>query len=222
MCKSLQPAYETLEKVLDFEKSEYAKANNFPHFKTDDTEVFFKEMAEPGMKGSLKVATSASDALVLQYYEESDAKKAAFGHKISLEDWEKISSIKDMYGDVLFTAPAVAKEVARPLVLEIKKELEVPNRKFTFLCGHDSNVGSVLAALDVKDYSLPGAIEKKTPIGVKLVFEVWKDKAGAEFVAVNLVYQTTEQLRSCRMLTLEEPPAKYAVSLNGKQRKITN
>lgn len=215
LCKTLQPAYDVLEKVLDFEKSEYAIENNFPHFKTDDTEVFFKEMAEPGMKGSLKLATSASDALVLQYYEESDDKKAAFGHNISLEDWEKIASIKDLYGDVLFTAPVVAKEVARPLLILISDELKEENRKFSFLCGHDSNVASVLAALDVKEYSLPDTIEKKTPIGVKLVFEVWKDKSGAEFVAINLVYQTTEQLRSCNMLTLKDPPAKYKVFLNG-------
>lgn len=218
LCETLKPAYEVLEKVLDFEKSEYAQANGFPHFKTDDTEVFFKEMAEPSMKGSLKLATSASDALVLQYYEESDDKKAAFGHDISRADWEKIASIKDMYGDVLFTAPVVAKEVARPLLKEIAKELGAAERKFTFLCGHDSNVASVLAALDVKDYSLPAAIEKKTPIGVKLVFEVWKDKNDAEFVALNLVYQTTEQLRSCQMLSLQEPPAKYEVFLNGLEQ----
>lgn len=215
LCESLRPAYEVLEKVLDFEKSEYAKENDFAHFKTDDTQIFFKEMAEPGMKGSLKLATSASDALVLQYYEESDDKKAAFGHEHSLEDWEKIASIKDMYGDVLFTASVVAKEVARPLIKEIAKELGASERKFSFLCGHDSNVASVLAAIGTKEYSLPATIEKKTPIGVKLVFEVWKDKNDSEFVGLNLVYQTTEQLRSCKMLSLEEPPAKYEITLTG-------
>ena len=215
LCETLRPSYDVLERVLDFEKSAYAQAKNFPHFKTDDTEVFFKEMSEPGMKGSLKIATSASDALILQYYEETDDKKAAFGHDISLEDWEKISLIKDVFVDVLFTPPVVAKELSRPLLILISEELEVENRKFSFLCGHESNIASVLSALDVKEYSLPDAIEKKIPIGSKLVFEVWKDKNGAEFVALNLVYQTIDQLRSCRMLSLEDPPAKYGVFLNG-------
>ena len=97
----------------------------------------------------------------------------------------------------------------------ISEELEEENRRFSFLCGHESNIASVLSALDVKEYSLPDAIEKKIPIGTKLVFEVWKDKNGDEFVSLNLVYQTIEQLRSCRMLSLEDPPAKYGVSLNG-------
>lgn len=215
LCETLRPSYDVLERVLDFEKSAYAQANNFPHFKNDDTEVFFKERSEPGMKGSLKIATSASDALILQYYEESDDKKAAFGHNISLEEWEKIALIKDIYIDVLFTPPVVAKELARPLLILISEELEEENRRFSFLCGHESNIASVLSALDVKEYSLPDAIEKKIPIGAKLVFEVWKDNSGAEFVSINLVYQTIEQLRSCRMLSLEDPPAKYGVSLNG-------
>ena len=215
LCETLRPSYDVLERVLDFEKSEYAIAHNFPHFKTDDTEVFFKERSEPGMRGSLRIATSASDALILQYYEEPDDKKAAFGHDISLEDWEKISLIKDVFVDVLYTPPVVAKELARPLLILISDELKEDNRKFSFLCGHESNIASVLSALDVKEYSLPDAIEKKIPIGAKLVFEVWKDNSGAEFVSINLVYQTIEQLRSCRMLSLEDPPAKYGVSLNG-------
>ena len=215
LCETLRPSYDVLERVLDFEKSAYAQANNFPHFKTDDTEVFFKERSEPGMRGSLRIATSASDALVLQYYEETDDKKAAFGHNISLEEWEKIALIKDVFVDVLYTPPVVAKELARPLLILISDELEEENRKFSFLCGHESNIASVLSAFDVKEYSLPDAIEKKIPIGSKLVFEVWKDKNGAEFVALNLVYQTIDQLRSCRMLSLEDPPAKYGVFLNG-------
>ena len=50
--------------------------------------------------------------MVLQYYEESDEKKAAFGNNLSEKQWEDIAEIKDMYGDVLFTAPLVAANVA--------------------------------------------------------------------------------------------------------------
>ncbi|WP_294430361.1 histidine-type phosphatase [uncultured Treponema sp.] len=215
LCKTLLPAYAVLEKTLDFDQSAYAQENSFNHFKYDDTEIILKENNEPSMKGSLKTATSASDALVLQYYEEPDVKKAAFGHKLSEHDWELIASIKDVYGDVLFTAPSVAKQCASPLLSVIKEELTVPERKFSFLCGHDSNIGSVLASLDVESYELPCAIEKKTPIGSKVVISVWKDKSGAEFAELTLVYQTVAQLRSMELLTLENPPAVYSLSLTG-------
>ena len=47
-------------------------------------------------EGSLKTACSVSDALVLQYYEEADPIKAAFGYALSAEDWESIAEIKDV------------------------------------------------------------------------------------------------------------------------------
>jgi glucose-1-phosphatase len=167
------------------------------------------------MKGALKQANSASDAFILQYYEEPDAKKAAFGHDITLDDWTKIAKIKDVYGDVLFTAPIVAANVAHPLIQYIFDELNSEGRKFTFLCGHDSNIASVNAALCVENYELPNAIEKKTPIGSKVVFEKWVDAAGKEYIAMNLVYQSVDQLRNMTILNLQNPPMIYPLKLKG-------
>ena len=131
------------------------------------------------------------------------------------EDWECIAAIKDWYSDVLFTAPAVARQVARPLLRTILEKLQAEGRKFTFLCGHDSNIASVLAALDAEDYSLPKTIEKKTPIGCKLVIEKWEDTEGKSFATLNLVYQSTEQLRNMALLDLENPPVVYPIRLKG-------
>ena len=182
---------------------------------TDDTEIKLELDAEPGMSGSLKTACSVSDALVLQYYEESDEKTAAFGHDLTRDDWKKISEVKDLYGDVLFTAPLVAVNVANPLLKEILSELNEDGRVFTFLCGHDSNIGSVLAAMDVTDYVLPDSIESKTPIGGKLVFARWKGTDGAEYISVDLVYQTTDQLRDMTILNDDDPPGIYALKFDG-------
>ena len=88
-------------------------------------------------------------------------------------------------------------------------------RKFTFLCGHDSNIASVDAALGVEDYELPNSIEKKTPIGSKLVFEKWVDAAGKEYIGMNLVYQSTDQLRNITMLNLQNPPMIFPLKLKG-------
>ena len=207
--------YKTLERVLDMDQSKACLEGDTCGFRTDDTHVYLVKYREPGMGGSLRLACQTADALVLQYYEEPDAVKAAFGDTLTWEDWESISAIKDWYGDVLFTAPAVACQVARPLLRTMLEELQNDSRRFTFLCGHDSNIGSVLAALDAEDYSLPQTIEKKTPIGCKLVIEKWENAEGQLFASLNLVYQSTEQLRNMTLLVLEDPPMIFPIHLKG-------
>lgn len=213
--KSLKESYDLIAKVLDMKQSEYYKKGEIKDFVNNDTQITLELNQEPGMKGSLKNANSASDAFILQYYEESDGMKAAFGHKLTTEDWTKIAKVKDVYGDVLFTAPIVAVNVAHPLLQYMYDELNDKDRKFTFLCGHDSNIASVDAALGVEDYSLPNSIEKKTPIGSKLVLEKWVDAAGKAYIAVNLVYQSTDQLKQMSLLDLQHAPQVFSLKLKG-------
>ena len=213
--KGLKDSYAIISKVLDMKESDAYKKSEIKDFVDNDTKIIFELNQEPSMKGSLKTANSASDAFILQYYEEPDAVKAAFGHKLSLDEWTKIAKIKDVYGDVLFTAPIVAVNVAHPLLQYMYDELNTDSRKFTFLCGHDSNIASVDAALGVEEYSLPNFIEKKTPIGSKLVFEKWVDNAGKTYVAVNLVYQSTDQLKQMSLLDLQHAPQVYSLKLKG-------
>lgn len=192
-----------LEKVLDAPS----------HICTDDASVTLPIWDEPAMTGGLKAANSAADALILQYYEEPDLRKAAFGHRISRKDWESVAEIKDWYGDILFTAPSVACNVAHPLLETLLGELRAEGRKFSFLCGHDSNVGSVLAALQNEDYVLPDAIEKKTPIGCKLVFGKYQGKDGKEYADIHLIYASDTQLREMQALSLDNPPACFRIQL---------
>ncbi len=211
----LDDNYALLEDVIDVEESEDYINGSFTGFTTDDSVFSLEEGEEPSVAGSLKKACSISDALVLQYYEEPDRKKAAFGHALSDGDWEAISEIKDVYGDVLFSAPSVAVNVAHPLLEEIRNELSEEGREFTFLCGHDSNLASVLASLEVCEYSLPDTIEKKTPIGVKLVISRWEAPAGEDRITLDLVYQKTDQLRELTLPDAGNPPGIYSLRLEG-------
>ena len=204
--KGLDDNYKLIKDVISLDRSEAYKNGTVTDLNTDDSELIYELNQEPAVKGSLKTACSVSDALVLQYYEETDPTIAGFGHDLSFEQWRQISEIKDVYGDVLFTAPLVAANVAHPLLCEIESELSNEDREFTFLCGHDSNVSSVLAALDAKSYTLPNAIEARTPIGCKLVFCRWSNEKGEKFCTVDLVYQTTEQLRNAPLLSLKLHP----------------
>ena len=213
--ESMQANYKVLERMLDIRRSPAALEGDTTHFRLDDTDIIIEVGEEPRMRGALKLANQASDALILQYYEEENDRKAGFGHKLKVRDWERIAQVKDWYGDVLFTAPSVAVNVAHPLLKCMWAELSLPSRKFTFLCGHDSNIASVLAALEAEEYSLPNSIEKKTPIGSKLVIEKWRGSDGREYAALNLVYQTTAQLRSLQMMGLENPPMIFPIRLKG-------
>ena len=209
--------YALLSDVIDLEESEAWKNGDVTPLVTDDLTLKLELNAEPGMSGSLKTACSVSDALVLQYYEEADAARAAFGHTLTEEEWKTISEIKDVYGDVLFTAPLIAPNVAHPLLREIAAEMQQEGRVFTFLCGHDSNLGSVLASLGVTEYDLPETVEK-TPIGCKLVFSRWLAEDGSAFWSVDLVYQSTAQLRGLSMLDLAHPPVVFPVVIPGLSR----
>lgn len=212
--EALKDNYTLIADVLDLQHSPAAK-DGMKAFDNYDTEIILEVGEEPRMKGSLKDANSASDAFILQYYEEPDSIKAGFGKNLTRDQWTQIAKIKDVYGDVLFAAPIVAVNVANPLLRYMYDELNAEGRKFTYLVGHDSNIASVTAALGVEEYELPNAIEKKTPIGSKLVMEKWKAKDGKEYVSINLVYQTPDQLRNISLLDLDNSPMVFPLQLKG-------
>ncbi|MBO4475604.1 MAG: histidine-type phosphatase [Bacteroidales bacterium] len=205
--------YSVIEKVIGITRAPaYPDTASFGQFPSS---VGFKLNAEPFMNGGLKMACTVSDALVLQYYEEPDEKKAAFGHTLTPQDWINVGMVKDWYGDALFTAPSVAVNVAHPLLQTMLSELQDRDRVFSFLCGHDSNIGSVLAALETEEYDLPETIEKKTPIGSKVVIEKFKAKDGSEYADIWLVYASTNQLRRESSMTYVQPPVAVRLQLSG-------
>ena len=206
--------YPLLEKVLDIKASPAAR-NDTTSFGQFPSSIRFEVGKEPVMIGGLKMACSASDALTLQYYEEPDVVKAGFGHKLSEKEWTEVSSVKDWYQDVLFTAPSVAANVAHPMLQELLAELRQPGRKFAFLCGHDSNLGAVLAALDAKPYKAVGAIESKTPIGGKILFQKYRGPDGRQYADIWLVYASADQLRNLSVLSPQRPPMSLPLQLNG-------
>ena len=214
----LEENYKLLADVVDYTESEGYKSGELKDFVTNDTTITPEPNEEMTVGGSLTTACTVSDALVLQYYEEPDPVKAAFGKELTTQQWEKIADITTKYVCVRHGLPLIAINAAHPLLREIRSEFTMDNRKFTFLCGHDANIMGIVTALEAEDYQLPYTLEKKTPIGVKLVFEKWEDKDGKEFAAVELVYQSTEQLRDKTILTLDTPPAIYALSFEGMEK----
>ncbi len=203
---SLESAFDVIKTITDMEESEAYQSGKYGNFAEDESVVTMTEGNEPKMAGPLKYMTSIADALVLQYYEEPDNLAAAFGHDVSFEDWQAVGSVLATYEEILFASPKLAVNLAHPILEEIFSELNADGRKFSFLCGHDSTITSFLAAMGVKEYILPEAIEPTTPIGSKVVFERWSDPEGNALYQIRMVYQTADQLRSIQPLSLEIPP----------------
>lgn len=214
----LADSYQLISDVCGYTESDGYKDGTYADFDTNDTGISYEMGKEPAMTGSLKTACQLSDALVLQYYEAATTKDAAFGADLTIDQWKLISKSKDRYNDVLFSAPLVAVNLAHPLLAEIGSELDTEGRQFSFLCGHDSNIASVLGALGVKAYELPGSIEAGTPIGSKLVFEKWTDADGKLYGRVRLVYQNADQLRSGSMLSGYEAPMSVELDFEGLEK----
>ncbi len=206
-----QPALTLMEEVLDMANSP-AVANDTTHFWYDDVQFKIEKGDEPKMTGGYTLANSVADALVLQCYESESM--APFGHALTMEQWRDICAVKEVYDGLLFTTHSAAVNLAYPLVSRIREELGRGDRKFVFLCGHDSNLASIGAALCMVFPETEQALELHTPIGSKLVFEKWTDGT-EDYVAVNLVYQSVSQLQGHTLLSTDVPPMVLPVTIEG-------
>ena len=201
--------------TVDMQDSEIYQSGKYGDLLTDGTEYVLEADKEPALAGAIKTACQVADALLLQYYEEPDAGKAAFGHSLTDADWAQIGKFMTTCLDIKYGAPLVAVNMAHPLLQELESELKNEGRKFSFFCAHDCNVLSTLAALGAELTALPDSIETKAPIGVKLMFERLRDRRGQAWYRVSLVYRSTGQIRSGELLTPDDPPMKYVLSFEG-------
>ena len=209
--KAQQQTLTLMEQVLDMANAPAAK-NDTTHFWYDDVQFKIEKGDEPKMTGGYTLANSVADALVLQCYESESM--TAFGHALTTDQWRAICEVKAVYDGLLFTTHAAAVNLAYPLVSRIREELNNGNRKFMFLCGHDSNLASIGAALRFIYPETQQALELHTPIGSKLVFEKWNDGT-EDYVAVNLVYQSVSQLQGHTLLSTDVPPMVLPVTIEG-------
>ena len=201
--------------TVDMQDSAFYRSGKYGDLLTDGFGYTMAAGKEPDLTGAIKPAYQVADALILQYYESPDAVRAAFGHELTDEDWAELGKFMTTCLKIKHGAPLVAVNITAPLIRELKGELENKDRKFSFFCAHDCTVLGALTALGAEDYALPHSIETRTPIGVKVLFERWRDSAGEAWYRVNIVYRSTEQIRSGEMLTSDNPPLRYDLRFEG-------
>jgi hypothetical protein len=201
--------------TVDMQDSEIYQSGKYGDLLKDESGYKMEADKEPDITGAIKTASQVADALLLQYYEEPDAVKAAFGHELTEEDWAAIGKFMSTALEIRHGVPLVAVNINHPLLQELEKELKNEERKFSFFCAHDVTVLGTLSALGAKLDALPGSIETKTPIGVKLMFERRRDQDGQAWYRVSMVYRSTEQIRSGEVLSPANPPMKYDLTFEG-------
>lgn len=218
--QKMQPgeSYKLLEQMTHYADSPSCKEKQVCDLSEAKDTFSADYQKEPGVSGPLKVGNSLVDAFTLQYYEGFPMDQVAWGEIKTDQQWRLLSKLKNGYQDSLFTSPEVARNVAKPLVKYIDNALvtdQAKAPKITVLVGHDSNIASLLTALDFKPYQLHDQYER-TPIGGKIVFQRWHDKNGnRDLMKIEYVYQSAEQLRNADVLTLKSPAQRVTLELTG-------
>lgn len=212
----LAPALAVVEAITRYPQSAACKGRSDCHLMLADTTFNAEPGKEPRASGSLALASGLVDALLMEHYQGSSTSREGWGRLNTEGQWQALAQIRNRYQDILFGTPEVARDVAGPLLARVDALLEDPaSPKVSLLVGHDSNIGSVLAALGISDYSLPGQYEK-TPIGGLLQFERWRDRhSGEERIRLAYVYPTTAQLRDALPLTNAQPAGRVALRVPG-------
>ena len=200
------------KKLIAGVRKEIATVERLTGEKFNSADYSFKlrdEAVEWKAQGSADKIGLAADALLMDYY---DGK--VFYSDSEMRDVAKISSLLI---NANFDHPLCAKVFASPMLAVVSDELNTPGRKFSFICGHDSNLSNVLTALGVEDYTLPGTIEWRVPIASKIVIKKFRGTDGNEYARFSLVYPSSAQIVNREMLTLDNPPMKVPLKLRGLQ-----
>ncbi|MDV3434430.1 bifunctional glucose-1-phosphatase/inositol phosphatase [Stenotrophomonas sp. C2852] len=216
----LAPALSMVEQITRYPRSAACAGRSDCHLMLADTTFNAEPGKEPRASGSLALASGLVDAFLMEHYQGSGIPREGWGRLTTEAQWQALAQIRNRYQDILFGTPEVARDVAGPLLARVDALLEdTASPKVSLLVGHDSNIGSLLAAMGIGDYSLPGQFEK-TPIGGLLQFERWRDRqSGGERFRLAYVYPTTGQLRDASPLTEAQPPGRVALPLPGCDRQ---
>lgn len=203
---NLRDPYSELNKIAEIDKSEICKTKSICDLNEAKNEIIFKLEAEPNVSGPLSIGTSLVDAFLMSYYNGAPLEEIAWGEEITEEKWKLFTEVTNRLQYVRFSSPIIASDVAQPLLKYISNVFLEKKPKFTLLVGHDSTLSALIAALGFEAYELPEQNEL-TPIGGKVVFQKWYDEIlHTNYLKIDYVYRSTEQLRNGTELSLENPP----------------
>lgn len=201
------------KKTFDRARKEFSTVERLTGAKLNPADINLMkirdDVVEWKAEGSAIKVGLAADALLMDYYDG----------KVSYSDAEMrdVAKISSFTINANFDHPLCAKIFASPMLAVISDELNTPGRKFSFICGHDSNLSNVLTAISVEEYTLPGTFEWRVPIASKLVIQKLRGSDGNEYARLSFVYPSAAQIVNREMLNLDNPPMIVPMKLRGLQ-----
>ena len=213
--EKLEPSVRLIEKIIDFKTSPYAKEKNISTLPTDDFNLTLETNKTIKSSGGIEIAHNVVDGLLMQFYEEPFTYQKSFGRKISDKEFEQMMTLHRSVVTTVFGNPLSAPVICQPTLKFLSEEIAA-DRKFTFICGHDSNMTAMLTTLEVENFSFPNTYEK-IPIGAKFVIEKRLGDDGKEYAKIYLLYQKFDQIKNLDVLSLENPPQTFDLKFKGLQ-----
>ncbi|WGL96204.1 bifunctional glucose-1-phosphatase/inositol phosphatase [Arsenophonus nasoniae] len=213
----LAEAYKQVSTILDFKNSTLCKKDKLCDLVSYPNTMNISAGKEPFVFGPLGLAANVVDVFDLQYYEGFATKDVAWGTISTPEQWKTLNKIRNGYHAVAYKTKIVASNIAKPLLeyidLHFVQPRKIAGSKLLIMFGHDSNIASVMSALDFAPYQLSEQYEK-TPIGGKLVFQRWHSKKmNKDYLKVEYIYQSINQLRNGTALTWSNRPKQVTLAL---------
>ncbi|XP_026734794.1 uncharacterized protein LOC113498848 [Trichoplusia ni] len=208
---NLTESYSELAKILKIEEADICKSLYLCDLNIAQTEVVLEVGEEPNVSGPLFIGNAIVDAFIMSYYEGMPLEDVAWGQIQTPEQWELLAKISKENQNVRFNLTLGSKDIAGPLIKYMYNIFEDKSPKFTMLVGHDSNLNSVIRALEFKPFKLSEQFEPY-PIGGKLMFQKWVDSTN-EYLKIEYLYPSTSQLRNAEILSLSHPPKKVLLEL---------
>jgi len=217
----LNASYAQLEKIIDYKNSFNCKTQKQCQLSAEENIVNLDAGKEPSIAGPLNKSFLMVDAFILQDYEGFPQDDIAWGKIKSDDEWKSLAKLRNGYIEAAYLQPEVAKNIITPLLTKVDsllpEKMSADDKQINVIVGHDTSVGPLLKAMEFNEYELPGQYEK-TPIGGKLVFQRWTDKkTDKDYLKVEYIYQTAEQMRNLTELSLQTPPQRVTLSLKGCQ-----
>ncbi|CAG9576981.1 unnamed protein product [Danaus chrysippus] len=204
---NLSESYLALEGILDLENSIMCRNENQCRFCDEDKRISYNVGDIPRIIDDFSWAFVIVDSFLMSYYDGLAMENVAWGKIKDSEQWKTLTRITNENLNICFNSKLLGRQVAKPLLEYILSVVtrDIP-KKFTLLHGHDANLLSVLASLDVKEFLLPDQYEI-IPIGGKLVFQRWYDATqDRDLFKLDYVYLTAGQIREGSKLSTNNPP----------------
>lgn len=178
------------------------------------------------LAGPLTVSSTLSEDLLLEYANGFERAELGWG-RLTRENLLEVLSLHAVYADLMRRTPYLARSRGSNLLdhvllsmtqaalgKPVQGALGGVGDALLVLSGHDTNLSNLSGMLGLS-WHLPGYQPDDTPPGGALIFSLWHNDAGVDFVTARYVAQSPDQMHNADRVTQAAPPLSQEVIIPG-------